>query len=418
MSGNGVQYTRFPDGTSFRTLYPYSITSQQITTSEENLMWILKKQWERNRFYRDLPPRIKNLLKRRDTGSPFTTERRHHWTSHPHVEINDGDWGYGSRTYTGPIFARANVVSPTSSLWPTLSAVSESSLISKGASFISQTIPTNPVGGLMTVLGELREQLPQIPGQALLRSHLRDYRQGGGEYLNIQFGILPLYNDIKKIVETANEADKLIAQYTRDSGRLVRRRAKLQIETSTEVTTPAVSGFISPAIPLPFYSSTSGVMTRRRVTTLRWSFSGAYTYYLDPGVTYLGQMKRNEQIAAKLYGTRLTPEVLWELTPWSWAIDWQTNFGDVMTNISALLNDSLVIRWAYVMCHQTITDTYTLSGTDLKGVKGPFSQSFAVSRKVRRKATPYGFGLDPAAFTASQWAIIGALGISKGPRQL
>lgn len=407
-------------GSDFVTWFPVNIQSEQITTSTENAMWILRRKWMRDRNYRSLPKRIRDADANRNAGSAFTTERRYHWTSHPMVTCSDSlSATVGSRTYQGPLYARSDVAGSTSFLWPTLPSVNEFALITRGASFIARTIPTNPLAGLAVVIGELREGLPQIPGRALFKSGLRDYRKVGDEYLNYEFGIMPLVSDINKFVSVQQQAEKLIAQYSRDSGRHIRRRVTLPVETVTTITTEASGGFLAPAIPSTFYKSSSGVLTKTRVSKTTWSFSACYSYYLDPGDTYWGRIKRNEQISAKLYGTRVTPELLWELTPWSWAVDWQTNVGDVMTNVSALMSDSLVIRWAYVMCETDITDTYTMTGSELRnGPVGPFSQSFRTVRKVRRKATPYGFGLDPDAFTARQWAIIGALGISRGPRQL
>jgi len=122
---------------------------------------------------------------------------------------------------------------------------------------------------------------------------------------------------------------------------------------------------------------------------------------------------------AKLWGLRISPELLWELTPWSWAADWVGNVGEVIHNLSAFSNDKLVLRWGYIMFKYTCRDTYLLEGVRLKGMpSGPVSQTFVTQVKKRNRATPYGFGLDPAAFTTRQWAILGALGISRGTRML
>ena len=90
-----------------------------------------------------------------------------------------------------------------------------------------------------------------------------------------------------------------------------------------------------------------------------------------------------------------------------------------MKNLTAFSNDSLVMRWGYIMCKYTCRDTYLLEGVRLKGMpSGPVSQTFVTQVKKRNRATPYGFGLDPATFTTRQWAILGALGISRGTRML
>jgi hypothetical protein len=125
-------------------------------------------------------------------------------------------------------------------------------------------------------------------------------------------------------------------------------------------------------------------------------------------------MVRAEQSSAKLFGTRVTPELFWELTPWSWAVDWVTNLGDVIHNVSAFSRDGLVMPYGYMMATITIKDTYTLSGFQFNtGPPQTMFQSFTSTSKQRIRATPFGFGLDLGGFTNRQWAIIGALGLSR-----
>jgi hypothetical protein len=120
--------------------------------------------------------------------------------------------------------------------------------------------------------------------------------------------------------------------------------------------------------------------------------------------------------ANKLFGTRLTPATLWELTPWSWAADWFGNIGDIIHNASALGDDGLVIRYGYIMDSYESIVTYTQEGPI--GINhGPVINSLSLTRihtlKRRYRATPYGFGLIPADFTTRQKAIVAALGISR-----
>lgn len=423
LSGTGFTGTVIGDFVSFNTPHPYNLVAKQVTTSFENPGWVLLERMKRNPSYRRLPRRLKPI-ENRNFGSPFTTERQRYRGSHDSRQFAvyiSPTTGKMVRCYIGPIFAWRSTNSGATSGFPTLTPVSELELIARGTKFISQTIPTNPVAGVATFLGELREGLPKIPGRAVWQAQdLADLsRKAGSEYLNVSFGILPMVADVVKMARAVKESEKTISQYVRNSGRHVRRRASLPAVTTTEVTDLGTATTSPPLHSTLYSSGPVGHQTRTRVTTTKWSFSACYSYYLNPGKTSLGRFARSEQIANKLLGTRLTPEVLWELTPWSWAADYVGNIGDVLTNVSALMADSLVIRWAYVMCEQRVTDTYTTTGVSFKGgPSGPFSQTFETVRKVRRQATPYGFGLDPDGFTARQWAIIGALGMSRGPRQL
>lgn len=113
-----------------------------------------------------------------------------------------------------------------------------------------------------------------------------------------------------------------------------------------------------------------------------------------------------------LYGVAPTPDVLWNLAPWSWAVDWFANIGDVIENASNALLYSQVLRYGYVMETTTVTDTYTLESPNFKG-GSRFITSLETITKKRVKASPYGFGLTWDGFNTYQLSILAALGISR-----
>jgi hypothetical protein len=119
----------------------------------------------------------------------------------------------------------------------------------------------------------------------------------------------------------------------------------------------------------------------------------------------------------------LTPELLWELAPWSWAVDWFTNTGDVINNISQFAGSGLVLRYGYLMEESIVTDIYSLEGHSWKSglagrpntlsrVKIPNSV-YITHVKQRIRANPYGFGVTWDALSAFQLSILAALGISR-----
>lgn len=148
-------------------------------------------------------------------------------------------------------------------------------------------------------------------------------------------------------------------------------------------------------------------------------FSGAYTYHLHDGDSSSQKLKGFEQKFNHLFGLRLTPEVIWNLAPWSWLADWNFNIGSNISNATALSQDGLVMRYGYLMCDTVVTRSSTLRGAfTTTGTLPPFTTSFVQHRKERVKATPYGFGLNPASFNGRQWAILAALGMTKTPSSL
>lgn len=143
-------------------------------------------------------------------------------------------------------------------------------------------------------------------------------------------------------------------------------------------------------------------------------FSGAFTYYLTAGKDFVSSWKRDEQILSYLYGTRFSVDTLWELSPWSWAVDWVSSVGSVATNLAAFSNDGLVMRYGYVMFKRKVStmaqmtckifNTDTLVSTHMK---------VEDELKMRRQATPFGFGLTIGGFSLRQVAILSALTLGK-----
>jgi hypothetical protein len=128
---------------------------------------------------------------------------------------------------------------------------------------------------------------------------------------------------------------------------------------------------------------------------------------------------RHEAYANKLLGTRITPEVLWNVAPWTWAIDWFTNTGDVIHNISSLGSDGLVLQYGYASDLVRYTaDISARVGSNGAGVPtGIVLRRHDEVKFIRRVvATPYGFGLDWDGFSPRQIGVLVALGLTRGQR--
>lgn len=291
-----------------------------------------------------------------------------------------------------------------------------------GTDAISKVYPTKPESDMAIAVAELlREGIPKLIGSSLLKSRLKDFRKVGDEYLNYQFGWMPFLNDIKSAVDATVNAEKILTQLRRDSGRNVRRRFN---EPIVKTVTDQVVGDSWP-VGLPSNGNlvtTGGTfrkITRSIVTTRKRSFSGCFTYHLEMGNGELETLTRLAQEMKKLYGIRIDPDVLWNLTPWSWAADWFGNLGNIITNISAFSEDGLVMRYGYVMEETSVAYTDIMWDVRLRGYPSMnLSHSYGTTTKVRRRATPYGFGLNLGSLSDYQWGIIGALGISRVPKGL
>jgi hypothetical protein len=347
-----------------------------------------------------------------DIGGNFCVVRR---------EYSDNSRVYKNRTvanpdntlasnYQGKYCAKELVVTDIDYPAPVIATDNELDVM--GATAISLSLPTNPISGVLVALGELRsEGIPSIVGAQTWKSRTASARNAGSEYLNYQFGWLPLVSDVQDVAHAVHKSDEIIAKYEAESGKLLHRT--FTFPTSLTSTTSVETGvYPEPAFVGGYWSSAG---TRTTVTTTRvenW-FSGAFTYYLPPK----GSVARDVAIADKLFAARPTPETFWNLTPWTWAADWFTNVGDIVHNISAFQKDGLVMPYGYMMRRRTIEKTITITGakTNLWNPR-PVDcfQRFTTIVKQRRKATPYGFGLLQSSLTTKQWSILAALGLSRG----
>lgn len=279
-----------------------------------------------------------------------------------------------------------------------------------GTTAISRCIPTNPLFNAAAFVGELREGLPKF-GIDTWKDRTAIARNAGSDYLNYQFGWKPLVSDIQKFAYVVKNANRITKQYEADSGKLLKRRYDFPGE-ETSSHDEWTGRYPAPLWDYSLFRPDHVGRLRRYRTkrTRRW-LEATFTYYLPP----VGTRARDLAIANKLYGIRLTPDVVWQLTPWSWAADWVSNIGDVASNISAFASDGLVMPHAYMMEETSARQEWILDQVGYKSYSGMqnFRQTFTVTVKQRRRATPFGFGFDFDGLTNRQTAILSALAISR-----
>lgn len=312
--------------------------------------------------------------------------------------------------WRGPQFAYYNNIG--NGTFPIVNPSSDAELAAMGRFAISQVAPTKSLFDMASFVGELREGLPHAVGFASTsRGRTSAARSAGGEYLNVQFGWKPLANDAKKFGYAVSHAAKAWEQYVRMAGKPIKRDFQWDVEDSTVISDPIVRQ-TRPVMGSQALSNATGngtVTITTRTYRKVW-FEGTFRYYLPSSPLALYESRGN-----KLFGTRLDPNTLWQLAPWSWAFDWIADAGTLMENLSLFSADSLVMPWAHVMEHRYVTKTYEWRGNVYKTYPGPqyLRQVFRTDTKRRISASPYGFLLDWGSFSPTQWAILGALGLSR-----
>lgn len=130
------------------------------------------------------------------------------------------------------------------------------------------------------------------------------------------------------------------------------------------------------------------------------------------------------RLTAQLLGAKPDISTLWQLTPWSWAIDWVVSGNSYVKNLASALNYSTVMRYGYVMEKTTVTDTYSAGKvvvhpdpTLVTAFPPPYPRpspvQLRVTTKKRIQANPFGFGVSWDGLSTVQRAIVAALGITR-----
>ncbi len=357
-----------------------------------------------------------------DTGHTFHTENQYFRTSHPQVTLSVPG---SPMSYTGPIILD---MSSYSALVPYASQYIVGRPFDPqimGPRAIQATIPTHPAASLAVALAELRrEGLPHVAEREVLAKKSAKFRDLGSGYLNTEFGWKPFLRDLQQVGNAVRNSERLLRQFERDSGRNVRRKFTFQPETITTVN--QVGNDLNTIVANTSYSlsfndwynygirvTSTGPIIEKVTTTRRCWFSGAYTYHAFGDSSAADRVLRYGQRCNALFGSGVTPEVVWNLAPWSWLADWYTNIGTNIANASAFMSDGLVLRYGYLMT-ETVTEhsmsahVRTQYGQDV----GLVTNTYTNHVKDRIQSTPYGFGVNQTDLTARQNAILNALRIS------
>ncbi len=353
-----------------------------------------------------------------DQGGPFLSRKTEVAIESERVSLGSSYYGYeGQLTISG--FGSS---SGRFELFPVSQQNVDSvdRLFALGGTAISRSIPTNPVGGAATFLGELREGVPAIIGSSF-RARAKEAlkaQKAGNEYLNVEFGWKPLVADLRKFARGVKNQDRILTQLSRDSGRNVRRSYYFPAEETSEVDIfhrDYVLGQADGTNLNTYLYAGPGEIIRTTKTSTRSYFKGCFTYHL-PDYNEVFGVKRYLAEADKLLGVKPTPEVIWNLAPWSWAADWFANTGDVMNNLTQFTQNDLAMSYGYMMQHRYATVQH-LGFQTLNTWQGP--KQFQVAYKhhagamTRVPASPFGFGFTFSDFNPRQLAIASALGITR-----
>ena len=361
------------------------------------------KSWAATfRSYRNEYNQAERLI-RGDHGHPFDSVKESISVTAPRWHFK----GSGVRYYLGPLLPDSRYFKVRGEWYPTTPPIPD--LNWYGTAAVERTRPTRSAANLAVLLGELkRDGIPGIPGRLLSKP--------GDETLNWEFAVRPLLQDLQKLVIAIKNAKALLKQYERDAGRRVRRRYNFptvqeELVVRSNGVTCQIANLANSSTFATFFPSGGmvGKLYETETTLTSIWFSGAWRYYISKNKGFWDAVDRLEAKLNYLLGVRITLSVLWELTPWSWFVDWNSNLGAVIHNLSSLSGDEQVLEYGYLMCTVKRTRVFSVSGVANTPEFG-VSTSSEVQHRIR--ANPYGFSLSPSGYSPKQWAILVALGLA------
>jgi len=352
-----------------------------------------------------------------DSGGEFFSSMCTYTDNCPYISVWSGAVN-NSNYYRGTLFPKYWLSNDSVESLNPLTQSSETTIDALGSQAISRSIPTNPVAGLSVTFGEFREGFPRMIGSSLFRKG-NFFKKSGEEWLNLQFGLIPLISDFKRWLHAYRKADQIWDQFIRDSGRRVRRRYYFpkSIETIEASVAPASPAGASYILSFPGFwqggNHTFPLHTEITLERNRW-FSGSFTYHAEFSKSQMNEWKKGLRRVEHLYGAKIDLKAIWDLAPWSWAADWFSNTGDIINNLTRFSEDGLVMPYGYMMELSVRKATYRMRNVTPTGYNIPdLTQVLNHTVKYRRQATPFGFGLNEGSFTPRQISILAALGVTR-----
>jgi hypothetical protein len=249
------------------------------------------------------------------------------------------------------------------------------------------------------------------------------------QFLNGEFGWAPFISDLHNLLKAYENTAQYMSNMVKYNRTWMKRRRVL--EESEEVS--QVQRFYSSAtIPhdgaldwqnfklcqtmtLDGINCTGFTDFQKIVKTKIWGV-GSFMYYrpefdpidpdFDSGIMVLRRMLTQ-------YGLRINPSVLYKITPWTWLVDWGVSLGKHIDRLNDFVEDGIVSRNLSICRTEERTMTKTCF---LNYYQNPTSLQFQRRLLLKQREladSPYGFNVPWNNISLRQWAILGAIGISR-----
>ncbi|UOL49002.1 MAG: putative maturation protein [Wruxavirus humenecus] len=227
------------------------------------------------------------------------------------------------------------------------------------------------------VIASVTETLKDLP--TLIHSHGKSLLdEVGGENLRLQFGWKPLLADVREMVNFGKNVSKRLTTLQR----LIKGAytAKSRIERQSEISRDSFSIDLGPELS----SDDRYVMVdvTRETVLNRW---GCVTYTLPLEVAqkfaaYSADKKFWEAVNSTYNLNLSNPATLWELIPWSWAVDWFAPITDVLLGY---YNNRIPVIPSAVNVMTTTTTTFSSWKVHSDWIR--IDPQFSIKRETKRR---------------------------------
>lgn len=401
---------------------------------------------------------VQSNAKWKDTAKVIAAmERIERATSNPIIRSQSG-WDVHERTYSVQEYSQR--VSPTQEITqggkqvmiftpsftlgftPNSAVRTDSFIRTQGGELLRQSRPTSPHASLAQWVGELRD-FGSLFRAADLSSLKGQSRAIGSGYLSWQFALVPFFGDLQQAAQAILDSGPILRQFLLESNKIQHRSRKRiltqdalsvsgsnvgnnanngQNEQPSSSSTPYGTINYSFRKACGYNAIRSTYKTTLTVTEWIKSFAKFEYFAFDPD-GFLERITSYEQKARHLLGLSLTPDVVWELTPWSWMVDWFFDIGGFLSYQVSVESDSLVCRQSGsvyertydLVMHPLVYASNSQQVSFLSKTPTAWNPMLTVRHQRRLPGSPYDMGIDWSGFSTQRWFILGALGMTKGP---
>jgi len=366
------------------------------------------------------------LVNDRDYYAMYRTPGAHAY----HARI----WGGGALYFDYDVEGYIAPLSVSASFSPTIPG--DSTLRSMAGSLLRRAIPTKSEINLARIAGEQREA-----GKLLKAANYapRNVSEAAGSYLNWLFGVSPTISDLQSMAEVVQKWDTHLRSYVAMEKRRIRRSlsqklgdnsdsgvtsGKFGYSTSSPIACGPMTGQVGKLLPGSPFSLTdqlrANITWSCYVTTSLRQFS-TFEYFIPRPHDLMGRLDKYRQLAESVIGGGLTESTAYDLTPWTWLANWFVDVGGLIRYQQSVADNQVVASSCGFsvyeegrgMMHFSDLTSDNPGQTVASGLRsGP--ATFEWKRHIRRGSSPYSIG-PTWDLSQQQWAILGALGLSRSP---